>query len=548
MIKITNLKKRIFPLAIFVTITILFSLPLFKNQFYNSHDGEAHVARFGAYAKAFDDFQLPIRWAGDLNYRYGLPVFIFFYPLPGTISIPIGKITTLENTFKIIIISSFFLSFASFYFYSLNLFKDRLLATSGGILYGLVPYNFLNLYVRGDVAEMLALSIVPFVFYFIDKSYKEENIFPIIWGSIFYSLVILSHNGVSLLFSPIILLYSIFRLRSRRKVLKSLSIILLGLLLSAFFWLPAIIESKYTNINLFAGGVYKEHFPSFLKLIYSEWGFGADVNNPGGLSPQIGAINALLVIGSVLVLLKNINRKFKELTCFWLLVLLGFLFLTLKESSFFWSAIPLIDKLQFPWRMIGVISFATAALGTLLLSQVSLRFRFFIVIAVILYSMQFLKINYINSKPDKYYMDYPGVTYYYGEASPIWTAGDFSSFPKSSFEIISGKGEITSSIRRSNVHTIETHAEMPLRLVDNTVYFPGWQVKVNGEKVPIEFQDPNYRGLITFNVPEGINRSEVKFTESPIRFISDLITLASILIIILLIFFRVRVYGFIQKV
>ena len=91
-------------------MSLIFVIPLFSSNFYASHDGEAIIARFGAYVKASNDGQFPLRWAGDLNFRYGSPVLIFYYPLPGIFLIPLNAIgISLENTFKIIIGFSFIL-------------------------------------------------------------------------------------------------------------------------------------------------------------------------------------------------------------------------------------------------------------------------------------------------------------------------------------------------------------------------------------------------------------------------------------------------------
>ena len=70
--------------------------------------------------------------------------------------------------------------------------------------------------------------------------------------------------------------------------------------------------------------------------------------------------------------------------------------------------------------------------------------------------------------------------------------------------------------------------------MDNTVYFPGWQVEVDGNKAPIQFQDPNYRGLITFNVPKGMHNIEVIFGESPVRVVSNYLSLLGLVAVVIL--------------
>src|SRR5476649_801257 len=81
--KIIKIKKDTFYSGLLVVIVALFLFPLFRSGLYQSHDGEVHVARFASYFQAFHDGQLIPRWSGNLNYGYGAPVFIFYYPLPG---------------------------------------------------------------------------------------------------------------------------------------------------------------------------------------------------------------------------------------------------------------------------------------------------------------------------------------------------------------------------------------------------------------------------------------------------------------------------------
>jgi uncharacterized membrane protein YfhO len=82
--------------------------------------------------------------------------------------------------------------------------------------------------------------------------------------------------------------------------------------------------------------------------------------------------------------------------------------------------------------------------------------------------------------------------------------------------------------------------------LDNTIYFPGWQVLVDGQKTPIEFQDMNHRGFITFSVPKGMHNIEVVFRESAVRLFSDMISLFSIIGIFLIFVFRFY-FSFIRK-
>ncbi len=145
----------------------------------------------------------------------------------------------------------------------------------------------------------------------------------------------------------------------------------------------------------------------------------------------------------------------------------------------------------------------------------------------------------VDKVNEKYYWNFPLNTTYFGETDVIWSAGPAKSYPKARVEVISGKGTIEQFLKKSNIHKFNINAETDIRLVDHTEYFPGWQVFINNNKVPIQFQDTNHRGEITFSVPKGKSSVEVKFTETKIRLLADLLSVFGFVSLIpIALFFR----------
>ena len=358
----------ILPPLLLVIICLFYLVPLTRNGFYRSHDGEAHVARFAAYYKAYKDGQIPPRWAGDLNFRYGSPLFIFYYPLPGTIASVIHALgISLESSFKYIMVFAFVLAPLAFYAWS-SLLVGRSIAFVGSLLYGFAPYHFLDLYVRGDVAEILSFVFVPLVFLYIEKSKTHSHLKYIFIGSICYALLILSHNAVSLMFSPVFLAYS-FMQKKRRGVVSCILLLLAGLSLASFFWLPALVEGQFVQAKFLIGDMYRLHFPTLQQLVHSDWGFGADVYKSGGLSPQIGLLHVFLAFVSGLFILKK-TKEYKIIR-YWFLLFIFVLFLSLRQSDFVWQHVPLLKLFQFPWRFTALSSFIASVLGLYVLESLS---------------------------------------------------------------------------------------------------------------------------------------------------------------------------------
>lgn len=534
--KLAEISRRNIFVILIVIIAFLYLIPLLNTQFYVSHDGEAHVARFAAYAKAFSSGQVIPRWASDLNSGYGTPLFIFFYPLPGYIASFLHLFGfEFEMVFKIILFSSF--TFAPIFLFLWLKTKVRYeVAFVASAIYLVLPYRFLDTYVRGDIAEMVSFVFIPLIFLFIDKVQKEKKIIPAVIGGFFYSLFILSHNGIAVIFTPVFFAYALIIAKDRREFFLSLVVFITGITLSSFFWIPAMLEAKYVFSKLFIEGLYKENFIPFWNLFYSPWGFGPDVNVSGGQSPQIGILYTIVPF-LALFLLRKMKKK-KEII-FWLLVFFFSTFMTTQQSAFIWERIPVIKLLGYPWRFVALSGLASCIVIFYVLQLFKNKVLLYFLLGLFLVSsLPFVKVNKYIDKDDEFYYSYRGTTDYHRRTSPIWTETDFWKKAESQFEIISGEGMLENIRRVSVEHSVTVQAKSQIAVVDNTVYFPGWRAEVDGIKVPIEFQDPNHRGLITFSISKGKHNIKVSFGESPVRLFSDMISLFGVLLIVFLLVSR----------
>ena len=106
--------------------------------------------------------------------------------------------------------------------------------------------------------------------------------------------------------------------------------------------------------------------------------------------------------------------------------------------------------------------------------------------------------------------------------------------PKAHLEIISGQAEIKEISRTSTRHEYEVTVKEKTRLRENTLYFPGWEVLVDNEVSGVEFQDPQNRGLMTFNLLPGGHHVLISFKETKLRLLADLISLISVILLIFL--------------
>ena len=536
------MKKYIFPILLLIlALTPIISLlhpglPL-------THDGQDHVARIANFYQNLTEGNFIPRWAGNLNWGYGHPILEFLYPLPSYIASVFHFVGfSLVDSAKIVFGLGMALSLFFMYFW-LSQFTSKYSALFGAVLYTYAPYRFVEVYVRGDIGENLAFAFVPLVLYFTYKLYKKNDYKFTILGGVSLALLILSHNAISLMFVPFILVYGLLLLylsKNRKSFIVNLSsLIILGFTLSIFFWVPALLEGKYTLRNIVTKGGYLNNFVSIVSLIYGKWSYGGS----GQFTVQFGPFQWLALIATPLTAyaFKKSKEKF-----YLVLILIGFsllsVFIMLPVSNLVWSKVLLLQNFQFPWRFLAIIVFSTAVLGALLLESLPKKINLkvsilFILIALIISSFYWHPRAYLY-KPVSFYTGIYNGTTDTGESAPIWSVRFMEQRPKAHLQVIDGSAEIKELNRTVIYHRYQVNVLKQTLFEENTLYFPGWEIKANGVPLSLEFQNMNYRGVMLFNLQKGEYVVEARYKETKLREISDYTSVLGVIICLGFIGFR----------
>jgi small-conductance mechanosensitive channel len=203
-----------------------------------------------------------------------------------------------------------------------------------------------------------------------------------------------------------------------------------------------------------------------------------------------------------------------------------------RSSTLLWETLPILYKFQFPWRFLTVVVFATAVFGGLVLAQIpqkkQLLFLCVLVTVAILFTSQYWQAKSFVTKGDAYFSGIVRTTTNdTGESSPIWSTRSMEIPRVKPMEVIEGNAIVTQTWRSSTNHVYTVSAKKATRLVENTLYFPGWEIQVDNTVVPLQFQDPKYRGLMTFSVTPGVHTVVVQFSETKLRSLANTITMIS---------------------
>lgn len=98
---------------------------------------------------------------------------------------------------------------------------------------------------------------------------------------------------------------------------------------------------------------------------------------------------------------------------------------------------------------------------------------------------------------------------------------------KTAFEIMRGKAEVSGIIERTRSVSFDINAEENSTVRLNTLMFPGWKVWVDGKETEISIPEEEKWGRMWIEVPSGNHKIEAKFTNTPIRTFSNIISLVS---------------------
>lgn len=244
-----KLKKKIHPLLLITLIGILPLISIARKGTYESGDLSINVVKLIAYVQSFLNGNIPPIWAADLNASYGYPLFLFTYPLPYFLAFIIKMIGfSYVGSIKLLLAITYLVS-GYFMYLFLNDFLRKKSALVGTIFYLFAPYHLIDMHFRVTIGEMTSFVFLPLILFGINKLSTNIKMFYFVLTSFSISLLLFSHQAISLAFIPFSITYVFFlKLINKRMRLTNFIYILfsylVGFLLSAFYFIPVLIEKS----------------------------------------------------------------------------------------------------------------------------------------------------------------------------------------------------------------------------------------------------------------------------------------------------------------
>ena len=326
-------------------------------------------------------------------------------------------------------------------------------------------------------------------------------------------------------------------------------------MLSSYYWLPAVLEVKYTWYK-FAGG--NPQFVSLQSLLFSPSRYGFLFQGNDGEHRLIIGYAHLIVLAILAVfLLKKRFAKKELIYALWLLVSFIFVvFMILPQSWYIWRTLSYMNNFQFAWRLLIIVAFISSTAAGLIITKIKHKG---LIILLCLFVILSTILNWGNRKmvpEDKnmYKNEWVLYTEYYDESNlqnskrfdlnpRLFVKQLAMKYPQKPMNIINGDGNVLSLSRTPIKHEYIVYTKSILKLKENTNYFPGWTLKVNNKLQKINYRERNHEGKMVFMLSPGLYHVIFTFEDTPIRYYSKIISgITALLLAMILVFkfFRIR--------
>ncbi len=590
---IVEMKKKVTGLLLALSLSLIACLPLLMGggpiNTRGGGDSPFLLVRLHQLVSNLSAGVFPARWMPDAAYGLGYPFFNFYASLPYYIAalfklLGFGFIWAIKLTQLL----GFVAAAASMYLLAKRLFHREASAILAALAYTYAPYHLVNVYVRGDaLSEFYAFIFYPLILWallrlrdsllndqFLPRITRISPIYSSVGNialvALAYGGLILTHNVSALIFTAFVLLYILLTSNLQpptsnlqppasnlqpptSKWLASSAIGLgLGLAISAWFWLPALLEGKYAQLEHQTTGYlnYSNHFRG-LDLVQPSLLF--DYAIEAGQTPfAVGLAQAVLaLLGVAAIVGWWVKRRRPEAQSAFLIAGLALAtFLITPLSRLLWDNVPLLPFVQFPWRFLSLQAFfASLVIGYLAQRLPRPRLLAGVVGAVLLAAAmlglrpEYLPIGEADITVERlmlyeYFTANVGTTIRH-EYLPRWVVPR----PYISEVLLRGgekppplvmDGEVTAAELVWSKPAAEGWAldvtSPQASLAFHTYYFPGWRAYVDGQ--PREVQPVENLGYIGLDLDQGEHQVILRLERTPLRALAEGVSLVAVVAVI----------------
>ncbi|MBI5350923.1 MAG: hypothetical protein HZB77_16625, partial [Chloroflexi bacterium] len=506
-----------------IILILLALFPLLTSGLPTIGDGLIHFYRLAELERHIAQGDLYPRWLATLHDGYGSPLFNFYSPLSYYIALVFRIAFPLAASLQLGYIFALIVAITGAYAWARDQFDSDVAGLACAAAYAFAPYLTFNIFHRGAYPETWGLALAPWVMRSALRVTFNPSRFDSLAFALLYAALILTHTITAFIITPIIILLLVISnweslARSPKLFIVHSSLFILGIGLSSFFLLPIILESQFIQLNRTINIIdldYRNNFLTLSTLFSLPPNF--DPNLVANFMPaSLSLAQLMLVISNWLLVIflarRHPTSNFQLPTSNFIVhssLFIALCFLTLAISQPLWSAFPLAQFIQFPWRLVGMASLLLAMLVGASVDQLfklNQRLGFgilgFGIFAFFLFSFPWTYHARYESLPNT--VTSQDTTQYEisnnqfgttsnGEYLPIWVR----EVPKAKTE--NDKCKISNI--KLNEDEVRCESAQAFTVTLNRFYFPTWAATLDGKPIEIAPSSPN--GLITLNIPSG---------------------------------------------
>jgi len=483
---------------------------------------------------------LLLRWAPDLSFGHGQPLFLFRPPLFYWIAeawhlIGLSPIASVNLAAALLVVAA---AAAMFRLGKLYFGETGGWLAAAALLYA--PYFAVDLYVRSAFEEFAAFPLIALALYGFGAYAKERRRRDWAVGACALGVLLCCHFPAALVFAPFLLAFVAFlgwRAGSWTLLAKLAAAFAAGLALGAWSWIPALIEKQYVNMGeLLDRFRYAAHFVFPGQWLSTMWGYGLSLPGPNdGMSFALGWSHLLIAVLAGVWAWRRPRQGGNAELVFFAAAGAVFCWLMVDDSGWLWERLQLLQFIAFPWRLLGPVAvclaMAAAALGPALDSLG--RWRGAALAAALallivpnlphLAPPRLVDVDLAFWTPAE--MASRGIeTTTAHEVTPRWMTYPSLHDLRMAVDVIGGGAARETYSNGLSWHgSVNAQGAARVRLPFS--YFPGWTARVDGRSTPAWPADGS--GFVEFAVGPGEHLVEAKFGRSTARGVGEAISVAA---------------------
>ena len=465
-------------------------------------------------------------WLAESNGGYGDPSFRFYPPaLYYVLALTRFVIGNWYGATLVVFVMVSIAGGTGMYFWA----KSILAPSSAGwaaIFYALAPYHLNQLYQATLLAEWAGSAVLPFVFGFVDRVCERGRRRDVAGLAATYGLLLFTHLPLAVIGSMALVVYSLVKVREVRKLAKLAFAGVLGLSVSAIYWVTMVSEIGWIGVNNLQRDSSVDYRANFLLSTFSP-------ENLNVWWMNIMALMTLMLFAPALLLLKkrSVVRPVVVLTLF-------ALFMALPLSRPIWMLLKPLQETQFPWRWMVLISMGGSILAAAGLPMISngVRAKRMLILGAMAIAVAFTLSHVVREAqyfpPQKFesmVTDVRGsscVNYWF----PIWARTDAR---KMSTEVEANGRTVTVSSWNPEHRKFSVAAGPATEARVRTFYYPHWTATSEAGILPTR---PDKDGALLISLPQDATSVDLDFREPRKTKISTMSSLSGLIIIGMLAF------------